>query len=171
MAPLENRPTSPGQSPPDAPMTSPYWPEVVALLLLVAAAAFFAASEAAIVSVNRIRARALAEKNVRGSARLTRLLENRNRTLTSVLIGSTFVLLAADSVATYLFLELGVPHGAVWSTVLMTVVILVFGEIVPKTIAVGNGDRTALRLAPFLDLVTRAMAPLTTHIASLVRGV
>jgi magnesium and cobalt exporter, CNNM family len=54
-----------------------------------------------------------------------------------------------------------VPNGAIWSTVLMTVVILVFGEILPKTIAVGNGDRTALRLAPFLDFTTRAMAPLT----------
>ena len=87
--------------PPDAPMTSEaHWPEIVALVVLVGAAAFFAASEAAIVSINRIRARALAEKNVRGARRLEKLVENRNRTLTSVLIGSTFVLLAADSVAT-----------------------------------------------------------------------
>jgi putative hemolysin len=138
-----------------------HWPEIIALVLLVGVAAFFAASEAAIVSINRIRARALAEKNIRGSDRLQKLLENRNRTLTTVLIGATFVLLAADSVATALFIHLNIPHAAVWSTIVMTVVILVFGEILPKTIAVGSGDRTALFLAPALNFVTRALSPLT----------
>jgi putative hemolysin len=139
-----------------------YWPEILALVVLVGAAAFFAASEAAIVQMNRIRARALAEKSIRGAVRLQKLIEDRNRTLTSVLIGSTFVLLAADSVATELFIIGGVPHAAIWSTVLMTIVILLFGEILPKTIAVGSGDRTALRLAPFLAIVTRVVSPLTT---------
>jgi CBS domain containing-hemolysin-like protein len=137
------------------------WPEVAALVLLVGVAAFFAASEAAIVATNRIRARALLEKKIKGASRLVRLVEDRNRTLTTVLIGSTFVLLAADSLATYLFLQWGVPNGAVWSTVVMTVAILVFGEILPKTVAVSTGDRTALRIAPLLDAVKRALAPLT----------
>jgi putative hemolysin len=139
-----------------------HWPEIVALVLLVGAAAFFAASEAAIVSLNRIRARALAEKNIRGSRLLQRLLENRNRTLTSVLIGSTFVLLAADSLATEIFIHWNVPNAAIWSTIVMTVVLLLFGEILPKTIAVGSGERTALRLAPFLAVVTRVLSPLTS---------
>jgi putative hemolysin len=139
-----------------------HWPEIVALILLVGAAAFFAASEAAIVSINRIRARALAEKNIRGSRLLQRLLDNRNRTLTSVLIGSTFVLLAADSVATELFIHWNVPHAAIWSTIVMTVLLLLFGEILPKTIAVGSSERTALRLAPVLAFVTRLVSPLTT---------
>ena len=138
------------------------WPEIVALVLLVGAAAFFAASEAAIVSLNRIRARALAEKNIRGARLLQRLLENRNRTLTTVLIGSTIVLLAADSLATELFIHWNVPKAAIWSTAVMTVVLLLFGEILPKTIAVGSGERTALRLAPFLAAVTRVLTPLTT---------
>jgi CBS domain containing-hemolysin-like protein len=138
-----------------------HWPAILALVLLVGAAAFFAASEAAIVQMNRIRTRALAEKGIKSALALQKLLENRNRTLTTVLIGSTFVLLAADSVATELFIASGIPHAAVWSTVVMTILILLFGEILPKTIAVGSGDRTALRLAPFLTVVTRALAPLT----------
>ena len=142
-------------------MTSP-WPDIVALVLLVGAAAFFAASEAAIVAMNRLRARALAEKHVRGAAGLQRLLGNRNRTLTSVLICSTFVLLAADSLATSLFIQFNIPNAVVWSTVVMTIVLLLFGEILPKTIAVGAGDRMALRLAPILALVTRVVSPLTT---------
>jgi CBS domain containing-hemolysin-like protein len=142
--------------------TEAHWPGIVALVVLVGAAAFFAASEAAIVSMNRIRARALAEKSVRGGSLLEKLLESRNRTLTSVLIGSTFVLLAADSLATELFIRWNVPNAAIWSTIVMTVVILLFGEILPKTIAVGSVDRTALRLAPFLNVVTRALTPLTS---------
>jgi magnesium and cobalt exporter, CNNM family len=149
--------------------TSP-WPAIIALVLLVGAAAFFAASEAAIVQMNRIRARALAEKEIRGAARLQKLIEDRNRTLTSVLIGSTFVLLAADSVATELFIEAGIPHAAIWSTVVMTIVILLFGEILPKTVAVGSGDRTALRLAPFLALVTRLLTPLTAMFLWVTEG-
>jgi putative hemolysin len=142
--------------------TEAHWPEIVVLVLLVGAAAFFAASEAAIVSLNRIRARALAEKNIRGARLLQRLLENRNRTLTSVLIGSTFVLLAADSLATEIFIHWNIPKAAIWSTIVMTVVLLLFGEILPKTIAVGSGERTALRLAPILAFVTRVVSPLTT---------
>jgi putative hemolysin len=151
--------------------SSSHWPGILALIVLVGAAAFFAASEAAIVSINRIRARALAEKNVRGGRRLEKLLENRNRTLTSVLIGSTFVLLAADSVATELFIRWGVPNAAIWSTIVMTVVILLFGEILPKTLAVGSGDRTALRLAPFLNFVTRVLSPLTSAFLFVTDGV
>jgi putative hemolysin len=142
-------------------MTEAHWPGIVVLVVLVGVAAFFAASEAAIVSINRIRARALVEKKIRGALRLERLVEDRNRTLTSVLIGSTFVLLAADSFATYLFLRWDVPHAAIWSTVVMTVSILLFGEILPKTLAVSTGDRTALRLAPLLGMVKTVLAPLT----------
>ncbi len=80
---------------------SDYWLELLALVIFVGAAAFFAASEAAIVSVSRISARTFAEKGVPGGARLEKMLEDRNRTLTSILIANTFVLLATDSIATY----------------------------------------------------------------------
>jgi putative hemolysin len=148
-------------------MTEAHWPGILVLVLLIGVAAFFAASEAAIVSINRIRARALVEKKIRGAQRLERLVDDRNRTLTSVLIGSTFVLLAADSLATYLFLIWDVPHAAVWSTVVMTVSILLFGEILPKTLAVSTGDRTALRLAPLLATVKTVLAPLTAAFLSI----
>jgi CBS domain containing-hemolysin-like protein len=146
------------------------WPEVAALVVLVGVAAFFAASEAAVVSTGRIRARALLEKKIRGAARLVRLVEDRNRTLTTVLIGSTFVLLAADSLATYLFLKWNVPNAAIWSTVVMTIAILLFGEILPKTVAVSTGDRTALRIAPLLAVVKSVLTPLTAALLWITDG-
>jgi putative hemolysin len=140
---------------------SPYWPEIAALLALTLAAAFFAASEAAIVAIGRIKARALDEKGVRNADIVVKLVTDRNKTLTSILIGNTFVLLAADSIATYLFLIADVPHAAVWSTIVMTVLILLFGEIIPKTVAVAESDRWALRLAPLLRAITWLLTPLT----------
>ncbi len=140
---------------------NPFSPEVVALIVLTAAAAFFAASEAAIVSVSRLKVRSLSERHVKNAQLLAKMLEERNRTLTSILIGSTFVLLAADSVATYLFIRADIPNAAIWSTVMMTALILVFGEIVPKTIAVSDSDKWALRIAIPLRLATWILTPLT----------
>ena len=89
-----------------------------------------------------------------------RLLDNRNRFLTSILIGNTVVLLAADSLATWIFVRDNVPNPAVWSTAIMTVALLIFGEIVPKTIAVANHERWATRLAPVLERVAWIMSPI-----------
>jgi putative hemolysin len=139
-----------------------YWLELLALALFVGAAAFFAASEAAIVSVSRISARTFAEKGVSGGARLQKLLEDRNRTLTSILIANTFVLLATSGIATYLFVQLDIPQAPLWSTLATTVVLLVFGEILPKTLAVSNSGRAALRLAGQLLFFTWLLTPLTS---------
>ncbi|MBV8584219.1 MAG: HlyC/CorC family transporter [Candidatus Eremiobacteraeota bacterium] len=133
--------------------------EIFALLLLIAGAAFFAASEAALISVSRIRVRQMAEQNVRGSRSAMRLLDDRSRMLATVLIGNTVVLLAADSLATIIFIREGVPHAAVWSTLMMTVLILLFGEIIPKTVAVSNSPRWATWLAPLLMWVAWALTP------------
>jgi putative hemolysin len=138
-----------------------YWLELLALVLFVGAAAFFAASEAAIVSVSRISARTFAEKGVSGGARLQKLLEDRNRTLTSILIANTFVLLATSGIATYLFVQLGIPQAPLWSTLATTVILLVFGEILPKTLAVSNSGRAALRLSGPLLFFTWLLTPLT----------
>jgi len=139
-----------------------YWLELLALVVFVGAAAFFAASEAAIVSVSRITARTFAEKGVPGGARLQKMLEDRNRTLTTILIANTFVLLATSGYATYVFVKLGIPQAPLWSTLLTTIVLLIFGEVLPKTLAVSNSSRAALRLSAPLKFFTWLLAPLTS---------
>jgi putative hemolysin len=139
-----------------------YWLELLVLVLFVGAAAFFAGSEAAIVSVSRISARTFAEKGVPGGARLQKILEDRNRTLTTILIANTFVLLATSGFATYLFVEIGIPQAPLWSTLITTIVLLIFGEILPKTLAVSNSARVALRLAGPLTFFIWLLTPLTS---------
>ncbi len=139
---------------------SQHWPEIGALLLLIAGAAFFSGSEAALISLSRLRARGMKERGLKGSDAVLRLLDDRNRFLTSILIGNTIVLLASDSLATLVFIRAGVPNAALWSTIVMTILLLAFGEIIPKTIAVANNERWAVRLAPILERVAWAMTPI-----------
>ena len=144
---------------PSSPQGLPY--QIVALVVLVLLAAFFAASEAALVSISRLRARAIAERRVRGAQNLQELVDDKIHFLTAILVGNTIVLLAADSLATYIAISLGIPSGAVLSTIVMTVIFLLFGEVVPKTVATGDAERWALKLA----LPTRWAALILTPIA------
>lgn len=135
------------------------WYEVAALAALIVLAAFFAASEAALVSMSRLRAKTLMERGLKNAQALLHLVDDRNRFLTSVLIGNTVVLLAADSLSTYLFIRAGVPHAPLVSTALMAVLLLLFGEIMPKTIAVSSSERWALTLAPPMRIAARFLTP------------
>jgi len=144
--------------PPSTPQALPY--QIAALVVLVLLAGFFAASEAALVSISRLRARAIAERRVRGASNLQHLVDDKTRFLTSILVGNTIVLLAADSLATYIALSLGLPSGAVLSTLIMAAVFLLFGEIVPKTVATGDSERWALKLALPMRYASYVLTPI-----------
>ncbi len=148
-----------------------YTAAIAALVILVLASAFFAGSEAALISLSRIHARAMVERGVKGAEAVVHLLEDRNRFLTSILIGNTLILLAADSLATWLFIRAEIPHGAIWSTAVMAVSLLLFGEIVPKTIAVANHERWAVRLAPILDGIAWLMTPVNRAFIFVTNGI
>jgi putative hemolysin len=134
--------------------------QIAALVVLVLLAAFFAASESALVSISRLRARAIAERKVRGSHDLQQIVDDKSRYLTSILVGNTIVLMAADSLATYVAISMGLPSAAVLSTIVMTVVFLLFGEIVPKTIATGDPERWSLRLALPMRYASYVLTPI-----------
>ncbi len=133
--------------------------DAVVLVLLILIAAFFSASEAALISVSRLRARTMAERKVHGARDVVRLTDERNRILTCVLIGNTVALLGASSIATTIALGMGLPYPAVFATLVMAVVALFFGEIVPKTVTSSDGDRWALRLAPFMRGAAWVLTP------------
>jgi putative hemolysin len=134
-------------------------PEIGALLILIVGSAFFSGSEAALISLSRLHARAMVERGVKGADVVVRLLDDRNRLLTSILVGNTVVLLTADSLATALFIRAGIPHAAIWSTLVMAVLLLLFGEIIPKTVAVAGNERWAVRLAPVLTRIVWLLTP------------
>jgi putative hemolysin len=134
--------------------------EIITLIVLVLLAGFFAASEAALVSISRLRARTLTERRIRGARNVELLVDEKTRFLTAILVGNTIVLLAADSLATYIAISLRVPSGAILSTVIMTTVFLLFGEVIPKTVATGDSERWALRLAVPMRYAAYILTPI-----------
>ncbi len=139
----------------------PNWPEIAALVVLVCLSAFFSASETALVAVSRLRARALLERKIRGADDVLKLVDDKSHMLSSILIGNTVALLAADSLATAILLNLGVPNAAVWSTVIMSIVLLLFGEIIPKTVASSAGERFLLALGKPMRAANAIITPIT----------
>jgi putative hemolysin len=147
--------TDPSRSSPET-----YLLHIIVLVVLVVLAAFFAASEAALIAISRLRARSIAEHKVRGSKALLAMVEDKNRFLTSVLIGNTIVLLVSGVLANYVASELGIPYPSLVSTVAMTIVILTFGEIIPKMVATSDAERWALRLALPMRVAARVLTPI-----------
>jgi putative hemolysin len=126
---------------------------VVAVVLLVITAGFLAAAETALTNVPRVRAIALAESDEKGADRLLRLLERRDRALNPVLLLVLVChLLAATIVGLQVQDRLG-PLGILVAVLIEVVVIFVFAEAVPKTYALEHPDRTALFVAPFVQLL------------------
>lgn len=144
----------------DSYRSSPeFWLLIVVLALLVLMAAFFAASEAALISISRLRARSIAEQRSQGR-RVEALVDDKSRYLASILVGNTIVLLASQSLATAIAIDIGLPAAALLSTIFMTVIMLLFGEIIPKMVATADNERWALRLALPMRVAAYVLTPI-----------
>ncbi|SHH42127.1 hemolysin family protein [Halobaculum gomorrense] len=132
------------------------------ILVLLACSAFFSSSEIAMFSVERYRVGVLAEGGGNGAV-LEALRSDPHRLLVTILVGNNVVNIAMSSVATAILVA-ALPAGVAvtLSTVLLTVVVLVFGEIVPKSYGVANAERWALRTAPTIRRFQRLAAPVVT---------
>jgi len=109
---------------------------LVALVILIAFSAFFSASETAFSSLNQIRLKSRAEEGDTSAARVLAMAEKYDKLLSSILIGNNIVNIAAASIGTVLFTKwLGEERGATASTIVLTIVVLIFGEVTPKTLA------------------------------------
>jgi CBS domain containing-hemolysin-like protein len=131
----------------------------VSLAVLLCFSAFFSASEMAFSSLNRIKLKNLAVKNRRARLAL-KLLDAYDKLLSSVLIGNNIVNIASSALATVLFMGLFGAKGVSIATLLMTLLVLMFGEISPKTLAKESPELTALRFAPLLRFFIVVFTPL-----------
>ena len=135
---------------------------LVALVILVAFSAFFSASETAFSSLNQIRLKSRAEDGDPSAARVLAMSEQYDKLLSTILIGNNIVNIAAASIGTVLFTRLLDPQrGATVSTIVLTVVVLIFGEVTPKSLAKEMPERVATAVSPFLSLLMVLLSPLT----------
>ena len=129
------------------------------MAVLVAFSAYFSATETAFSSLNRTRLRVLAEKGDKRAALACSLSEQYDKMLTSILIGNNIVNIALSSLCTLLFIHLMGDGGATVATAVATVVVLVFGEVTPKSLAKESPERFAMFSAPFLRMVMWVLSP------------
>ena len=134
----------------------------VALVILVAFSAFFSASETAFSSLNQIRLKSRAEDGDASAARVLAMAEQYDKLLSSILIGNNIVNIAAASIGTILFTRmLGAERGATVSTIVLTIVVLIFGEVTPKSLAKEMPETVATAVSPILSLLMVVLTPLT----------
>ena len=142
-----------------------------ALAVLIILSAFFSASETAFTSLNRIRIKNMANEGDRRAKRTLAISENYDRLLTTLLVGNNLVNIAASSIATLLFVSLLQDEGtgALAATVVMVILLLIFGEITPKSMAKRNAEGFALRVTPMLDIVITVFTPVTYLFTALTK--
>lgn len=132
---------------------------IAALVILVILSAFFSATETAFTSLNRIRLKSRADSGNKRAALTLRIAEDYDKLLSTNLIGNNIVNISASTVGTVLFTKLFLDYGPLVSTVVLTVVILVFGEISPKSMAKENAEAFAMFAAPIMRVLMTVLAP------------
>jgi len=140
-----------------------------AILGLLVISAFFSGSETALTAASRARLHALEQDGNAHARIVNRLLLSRERLIGAILLGNNLANIAASALATTLFISLFGDAGVAYATLVMTVVVVVFAEVLPKTYAIVNPDRMALAIAPIVRALVAVLAPVTAAMQFLVR--
>ena len=140
-----------------------------AILGLLLVSAFFSGSETALTGASPAKMHALEQDGNRRARVVNHLLTIRERFIGAILLGNTLANIAASALATSMFLTLFGEEGVVYATIVMTVIVVLFAEVLPKTYAILNADRMALAVSPFVNFVVTVLAPVTATMQFLVR--
>lgn len=143
----------------------------IVLLLLLFLSAFFSSSETAFTTVRRIRLQVLEEEGSKRASLVLKILENYNKMLSTILIGNNIVNISASALATVLATDLFGSLAVGFATGILTVLVLLFGEIIPKTLALRDNEKYALAYAPAIWALSIALTPIIFIVDKLSNGV
>lgn len=150
-----------------------FW-QIMTLIMLIAVSAYFSASETALMSLSKIRLRHMVEEEVKGAASVQKLIQNPNSLLGTVLVGNTVVNIGASALATTLAINTFGTRGALISTGVMTVIILIFAEITPKSLAASNSEAFSLKVTKTMTICVLILKPIVkvfTYITSAILNI
>lgn len=148
---------------------SDYWLTLLAILLLICASAFFSGSETALTATSRARMHSLEVNGDQRAGLVNFLIERRDRLIGALLIGNNLVNILASSLTTSLFLGLFGDSGVAIATLLMTVLLVIFSEVLPKSWAISTPERFALFVAPVVRPYVAVVGPLSSVVNWIVR--
>lgn len=140
-------------------MDPSYTWQIIVLLILIAMSSFFSMSETALMSISKIRLRHMVEEEVPNAKLVEKLLEDPNKLLGAILIGNNIVNIGASSLATIVATNIFGSGGVGIATGIMTILVLIFGEITPKSIAQQKSEVVALKVAKIIRLVVFIFRP------------
>ena len=145
--------------------------QLVCILVLVFLSAFFSSSETALTTVNKIRMKNLAENGDKRAAKVLKVTSDSGKMLSAILIGNNIVNIAASSIATILAIDIFGDIGSGIATGVLTILVLIFGEVSPKTMATIKADSFSLAIAGIIDILMFVLTPvifIINKMASLV---
>ncbi|MAC82345.1 MAG: hypothetical protein CML66_30320 [Rhodobacteraceae bacterium] len=148
-----------------------FWLTAGGILLLLVFSAFFSGSETALTAASRGKLRSQADKGSRGAESALEITEDNERLIGSVLLGNNLVNILATSLTTALFSRLFGEGGVALATLVMTALVLVFAEVMPKTYAITNAEKAAAAVAPVIKVIILVFSPVVQAVRMLVRGV
>lgn len=134
---------------------------LLSIIILIGLSAFFSSSETAVTASNRLKIKAKAEEGDKRAKTALKLINDYDKTISTILIGNNIVNIIATSLATVIATSIWEIHGALISTIVMTVLVLVFGEILPKSLAKTNAEKLLLSVAKTLRFITKVLTPVS----------
>ncbi|ETW13277.1 hypothetical protein ATO8_08696 [Roseivivax marinus] len=150
-------------------MDAAFWITSAAIIGLLFLSGFFSGSETALTAASRGKLRAAVDKGSKGAERALQITEDNESLIGSVLLGNNLVNILATSLATALFTRLLGESGVALATLIMTLLVLIFAEVLPKTYAITNPETAATRVAPVIALVIRVFSPVVGAVRWFVR--
>jgi Mg2+/Co2+ transporter CorB len=147
-----------------------FWITVAVIVLLIMMSAFFSGSETALTASSRGKLRAQADKGSRGAEVALHVTEDSERMIGAILLGNNVVNILSASLATALLTRIFGDSGVALATLGMTALVLIFGEVLPKTISILNPEPIATRVAPLIRLLILFLSPIVTVVRAIVRG-
>ncbi len=144
---------------------------LMGILVLLVLSAFFSGSETALTAASRPRMHQLERNGLERAGQVNRLFAHRERMIGAILFGNNLVNILASALATSLLISMFGDAGVVYATAAMTFLVLIFGEVMPKSYAFQHADRIALAVAPLMRVIVTLLAPITHTIHIVIRGV
>ncbi len=151
-------------------MSDPLVLTVITIIVLLLLSAFFSGSETALTSASRPRMHQLERDGNKRAMMVNQLRRRQERLIGGILVGNNIVNILASALATSLLIELFGDAGVIYATVIMSLLVLIFSEVLPKTYAIRHADRVALYMVPLLRPVVGLLSPLTRLIEAIVRS-
>ena len=145
--------------------------QFILLAVLIGMSAFFSASETALMSLSKIRIRHLVDEKVKGAETVSKLVENPNKLLGSILVGNNIVNIGASALATALAIDILGNTGVAVATGIMTILVLIFGEITPKSLAAQHSEFISLKVAKPISLFIVIFNPLVSVFLFVTNGI